>query len=42
MSPRKKKTHNCVYPLQEKVGQVFNPAGKELEIFALTERMKHT
>lgn len=38
MSPRKKKTRNCICPLREKEGQVFNPAGKplkELEIVAL-------
>jgi predicted DNA-binding protein (UPF0251 family) len=38
MSPRKKKTRNCICPLREKVGQVFNPAGKslnELEIVTL-------
>ena len=38
MPPRKKKTRNCICPLREKVGHVFNPAGKplnELEIVAL-------
>ena len=38
MSPRKKKTRNCTCPLREKVGHIFNPAGKplnELEIVAL-------
>ena len=38
MSPRKKKARNCVCPLRDKVGNIFNPAGKplnELEIVAL-------
>jgi predicted DNA-binding protein (UPF0251 family) len=38
MPPRKKKTRTCICPLREKVGQVFNPAGKplnELEIVTL-------